>query len=165
MSYPFKVTALKGYLSQKHIFDKSPNISQLPSQNSYYIVDDDLDDQQFLIEALTENDQDAQCLTALNGSEAIRNLMKVGAKLPDAIFLDLNMPQLNGKECLRNLKRTPSLRHIPVIIYSTTTNQKEVHETLKMGASFFIVKKENFQELREELRKLIKLIKDLKPNI
>jgi CheY-like chemotaxis protein len=110
-----------------------------------------MDDQQFLIEALTKNDLNVQCFIAPNGKEAINNLKKAIVPLPDAIFLDLNMPRLNGKQCLAELKRTVPLQHIPVIIYSTTSNKKEMQDTLQMGASYFMVKKSSFKELREEL--------------
>jgi CheY-like chemotaxis protein len=123
----------------------------LAKKNIYYIIDDDMDDRQFLIEALTENDQNIQCFSALNGREAIINLKKAIIPLPDVIFLDLNMPQLTGKECLAELKRTASLQHIPVIIYSTSSNKKEIQETLEMGAFSYLIKKSSFQELREEL--------------
>jgi CheY-like chemotaxis protein len=123
----------------------------LTRKNIYYIVDDDMDDQQFLIEALTENDREVLCYSASNGREAINNLINGIVPLPDAIFLDLNMPQLSGDECLAELKLISSLRHVPVIIYSTSSNNKEIHEVLEMGASYFLVKKSSFKELRKEL--------------
>ncbi|HEY4967878.1 MAG TPA: response regulator [Puia sp.] len=117
----------------------------------YYVVDDDPDDQQFLIEALSKNDPDTQCYSANSGNQAIGNLKNATVPVPDAIFLDLNMPQGNGKQCLAELKRDPSLKHIPVIIYSTTSNRKEILDALRMGASHFMVKKSSFKGLREEL--------------
>lgn len=127
----------------------------------YYVVDDDKDDQQFLIEALTKNDQDIQCYSATNGKEAIYNLKNAMVPLPDAIFLDLNMPQLNGKQCLAELKQTPSLRHIPIIIYSTTSNKKEIQDTLDMGASHFMIKKSSSKDLREELSLITSALNEL----
>jgi len=120
-------------------------------RSTYYIVDDDKDDQNFLIEALTANDQNVQCFTSPNGKLAIHDLSTGINPLPDAIFLDLNMPKFNGKQCLAELKRTPSLQHIPVVIYSTSSYKKELDETLKMGAAYFMIKKSNIKELREEL--------------
>jgi CheY-like chemotaxis protein len=117
----------------------------------YYIVDDDPDDQQFLIDALTKNDLSVTCITATNGQEAILCLSNSANPVPDAIFLDLNMPRMNGKECLTELKLTPSLRHIPVIIYSTTSDKREIKETMQLGAIYFLVKKSIFSELRKEL--------------
>jgi CheY-like chemotaxis protein len=60
--------------------------------------------------------------------------------VPDAIFLDLNMPQFNDKQCVAELKQTSSLQHVPVIIYSATSNKKEIQYTLNMGASYFMIK-------------------------
>jgi CheY-like chemotaxis protein len=113
----------------------------------YYIVDDDVDDQLFLIEALTKNDSSVQCLTALNGQELISHLQACGTVLPDMIFLDLNMPKMGGMQCLSELKLIPAFRHIPVIVCSTSCNVNEVAEVLKMGASHFFTKKSSFTEL------------------
>lgn len=130
-------------------------MSLLNKAKTYYIVDDDTDDQQFLMEALTENDTTSQCFTAYDGQEAITNLKNAIVPFPDVIFLDLNMPGTNGKQCLAELKRTPSLQHIPVIIYSTTSNKKEIQETMQMGALYFLIKKSSFRELREDLYPII----------
>ena len=122
----------------------------MTKRKTYYIVDDDADDQQFLIAGLTETDPTAHYLISSNGVDAIEKL-KVIQPLPDAIFLDLNMPGMNGKECLSELKRTGSLKNIPVIIYSTTSDQNEIELTMRMGASFFITKMSSFKELCDEL--------------
>jgi CheY-like chemotaxis protein len=127
------------------------NYPSLTKTKTYYIVDDDIDDQQFLIEALTENNELVQCQTAFNGQDAITHLKEATIPLPDAIFLDLNMPGLNGKQCLMELKRTPSLQHIPVIIYSTTSVEKEIQETMQMGAAYFLIKRTSYKELLNEL--------------
>jgi len=123
----------------------------LTRKNTYYIIDDDIDDQQFLIEALTANDQNVQCFTALNGKMAIQALSASINPLPDAIFLDLNMPKFNGKQCLAELKRISTLQHIPIVIYSTTSDKREIEETLKLGATYFMIKKSSIKELREAL--------------
>ena len=107
------------------------------------------------MEALTENDATSQCFTAYDGEEAITNLKNASVPLPDVIFLDLNMPGMNGKQCLAELKRTPSLQHIPVIIYSTSSDKKEIRETMQMGALYFLIKKSSFRELREDLYPII----------
>jgi CheY-like chemotaxis protein len=137
------------------------NFIRLAKKNTYYIIDDDIDDQQFLVEALVENDQSSQCFKAPNGEVAINNLKKAIIPLPDAIFLDLNMPGLTGKQCLVELKQTASLQHIPVIIYSTSSNKKEIQETLEMGAFSFLIKKSSFQELRKELSFITSELKKL----
>jgi len=104
---------------------------------------------------LIENDPTTQCFTAYDAQEALTNLNDALIPLPDAIFLDLNMPGLDGKQCLAELKRTPFLQHIPVVIYSTTSDKKEIQETLKMGASYFLIKKNSFSELKAALYPIV----------
>jgi CheY-like chemotaxis protein len=117
----------------------------------YFIIDDDLDDQLFLIEALTKNDSNIQCFKAGNGKAALQDLKKSIVPFPEMIFLDLNMPQMNGKQCLIELKLAPFLREIPVIIYSTSTYKKEIQECLNLGAFSFMTKKSSFRDLCQEL--------------
>ena len=123
----------------------------MTNAKTYFIVDDDPDDQQFLIEALIENDPSCRCFTASDGQEAITGLSDATIPIPDVIFLDLNMPLMNGSECLAALKRATFLQHIPVIIYSTTSNIEEIREIMGQGASYFLMKKPSFKELREEI--------------
>src|ERR1700733_10833632 len=88
----------------------------------YFVIDDDADDRQFLIEALLKNNPSSRCFTASNGQEAVSGLEDATIPLPDVIFLVRNMPVLNGRECLALLKRASSFRHIPVVIHSTTSH-------------------------------------------
>lgn len=103
------------------------------------------------MEALVENDQSAQCVVVSSWKEATRKLGNNILPLPDAIFLDLNMPRINGIQGLREIKQTSLLNNIPVIIYSTSSSKKDMQETLQLGASYFLTKKSNFEELRKEL--------------
>src|SRR6266700_1516457 len=96
---------------------------------------------------LGQTDKSIRCLTASRGEEAL-NKLKAGLKqLPDYIFLDLNMPRMSGIECLAEIKKINILQHIPVIVYSTSSAQKDVEETKKLGADYFITKPPNFREL------------------
>jgi len=123
----------------------------LKKSKTYFIVDDDIDDQQFLIDALTEDNPNCGCLTASNGQEAITYLTEGLIPIPDVIFLDLNMPVLNGGQFLVIIKQTPTLQHIPVIIYSTSSSEQEMEEMNKRGAAHFLVKTHSFKALREQL--------------
>ena len=67
------------------------------------------------------------------------------------IFLDLNMPRLNGKQCLAELKREAHLRDIPVIIYSTSSEKRDIEETSRLGAAHFLTKPNKFEELCKAL--------------
>jgi len=123
----------------------------LKKRKAYFIVDDDIDDQQFLVEALTQNNPDCECFTASNGQEAIAYLLDDLIPLPDVIFLDLNMPVLNGKQFLVTIKQTTSLLGIPIVVYSTSSSKQEMQEMNERGAAYFLVKTHSFKALCEEL--------------
>ena len=71
----------------------------------FFIADDDPDDQELFIEALLQIDAQCKCVTAFDGLEALNKLFSQTVYVPDFIFLDLNMPKMNGKECLVEIKK------------------------------------------------------------
>jgi CheY-like chemotaxis protein len=99
------------------------------------IVDDDSDDTDLFCEALKEVDSSIKCLIARDGEEAL-NLLKNLTVLPDLIFLDINMPRMNGKTCFREIRKNPLLRNIPIVIYSTSARPDEIKEFESQGATF-----------------------------
>lgn len=119
------------------------------------IVDDDAEDQELFIEALLAIDKQCKCLAASGGEEALRILLNTPGPLPDYIFLDLNMPKMNGKELLVTIKKNEQINRIPVIIYSTTSEEKEIQNTLQLGAVSFLQKPNSFRELSDALTNII----------
>lgn len=113
----------------------------------FFIVDDDADDQELFIEAVNEVDNSIECLAASDCEEALDLLKNRRIPLPDLIFLDLNMPRLNGKQCLAELKKQAHLKDIPVIIYSTSSEKRDIEETAQLGAAHFLTKPNKFDEL------------------
>ena len=78
--------------------------------------------------------------------------MRNGIKrLPDFIFLDLNMPKMDGRTCLAELKKDVKLKNIPVIIFTTTSHSKEIDETYELGAAYFLSKPSDFKKLQKEI--------------
>ena len=122
-----------------------------------FFADDDQDDQELFINALQQIDESFTCITASNGEETLQKLLDTTCQLPEIIFLDLNMPKMNGKQCLIKIKENKTLRHIPVIMYSTTANKKEMEETNQLGAAFFFQKPNSFDELCYALEKIVNL--------
>ncbi len=112
------------------------------------IVDDDEDDMDFFCEVINEIDASYTCVTATNGEEALQKLRKGKTQLPDLIFLDLNMPRMNGKICLQELKKDSALQNIPIIIYTTSSHHKDKEETLKNGAALFMTKPPTFDRMK-----------------
>lgn len=113
-------------------------------------VDDDHEDREFFCEALREIDPSITCLRAESGAEAL-SILQNHTPLPDYIFLDINMPMMDGKECLKELKRMPELKHIPVIMYSTSTDTNEIKECYKLGTEDFLIKPNNYKKLVNDL--------------
>ncbi|MEX2235392.1 MAG: response regulator [Cyclobacteriaceae bacterium] len=100
-------------------------------------ADDDVDDRELLSEAFQEIDSSISCRTVSDGQEAIETLHQI-IELPDFVFLDINMPVMDGRNCLVELKKDSRLKVIPVIIYSTAIDQDEINRFYKLGASSFL---------------------------
>ena len=79
-------------------------------------------------------------------------------KLPDVLFLDLNMPRKNGFECLLEIKLNKTLKQLPVIVFSTALEQEGVNQLFKNGAQHFIRKPPEFSKLQKVIQRAITLI-------
>ena len=113
-------------------------------------VDDDQEDREFFCDALREIDPSITCLVAPGAMEAL-SLLQSHMPLPDYIFLDINMPMMDGKQCLKILKTIPQLAPIPVIMYSTSTDTREIKECYSLGAEDFLIKPHSFEKLVHDL--------------
>jgi CheY-like chemotaxis protein len=121
---------------------------------TFFLVDDDEDDQELFQIALEEADPEIRLVVAANGSEALKMLERAEV-VPDYIFLDLNMPLMDGKECLAQLKASPSLSAIPVIIFSTSSDHRDKSDTQRLGAIDFITKPPSISALTLLLKNFI----------
>ena len=123
---------------------------------SCLLVDDDKDDQEIFRFALKKVNPAVSCLLANDGVFALEQLQEDTAKLPEFIFIDINMPRLNGIQVLGELKKIDGLKQIPVYMYSTSGQPDIVQKCKKMGAADFIVKSANLSDLEEALRGILK---------
>lgn len=121
-------------------------------------VDDDPEDRDFFCEALREIDPAITCLIAGSGMEALA-LLETASVLPDYIFLDINMPMMDGKQCLKALKSIPEFEAIPVIMYSTSTDTREIKECYRLGAEDFLIKPHSFEKLVNDLSSIFSFSK------
>jgi CheY-like chemotaxis protein len=112
-------------------------------------ADDDAEDRSIFLEAVRETFPRATFISATNGEEVIA-ILKKGGKLPDYIFLDINMPLMGGVECLTLLKSHREFKNLDVIVYSTTTNEKEISTVIRLGARFML-KQVDYKKLVQEL--------------
>jgi CheY-like chemotaxis protein len=123
----------------------------LNSYKKLFIIDDDVEDQEIFMEAVREVDKSIQCYSATSGEDALKQLETEVVVLPDLIFLDLNMPKLNGKQVLREIKNTRSLKGIPVIMYSTSFAPRDIEEINQLGAAYHLLKPSRFDDLCRSL--------------
>lgn len=120
------------------------------------IIDDDPDEIEFFCEALSEIDSSFECISARGGEEAMLMLRELDIDtFPSYIFMDLNMPRMDGKECLSLLKSDVTLSSIPVVIYTTSNTQSEIDETRKLGAKYFLTKPNGFTDLKIAIKKIL----------
>ena len=117
---------------------------------TFLLVDDDIDDTFLFREVLNDVAPHIDLRTASNGQEALDLLLNLATEnnLPDLIFLDLNMPRMDGKQCLSLLKANDQLQHIPVIMYTTSSHSRDIEETMQKGAVSFITKPSHVSDLR-----------------
>ena len=119
------------------------------------IIDDDEDDRFAFTSALKEMLSSTECMEAESGDKALVQLRE-SEILPDFIFLDINMPRMNGYDCLKELKGDKKLQNIPVIMYSTSLTEQSIKEFRTLGASSYLIKPNDLSKLPEAIIKAIK---------
>jgi CheY-like chemotaxis protein len=124
------------------------------------MADDDADDRMFFSDAVSSLPLKINLTMVKDGAKLMDRLSDTDVVLPDILFLDLNMPFKNGFQCLTEIRGDRRLKEVFVIIYSTTSNPKEVDETFNQGANLFVHKPNTFSELKRILAKVFEL--DLK---
>ena len=126
-----------------------------PDPLSILLADDDADDCIFFKEAVEELFVSIQLLTMPDGEQLMQHLNHETNKLPDILFLDLNMPRKNGFECLSEIKLNPNLKQLPVIVFSTSFEQEVVNLLYKNGAQYFIRKPSEFSQFKKIIHQAI----------
>lgn len=122
----------------------------LPAK-SYLLIDDDPDDQLLFSLAVKQLNKSITYFNADNGPDAFKLLDQENCILPDIIFIDLNMPIINGSDCLIQLKANAKLSHIPVVMYSTSSREEDINKTKNLGAFAFITKPHTISDLTAQL--------------
>jgi len=131
-------------------------------KRTFLLADDDHDDVDMFREALMIIDPSIVFYHARDGRGVLEKLENKSLEKPDIIFLDINMPIMNGWECLAHLKQHELYRNIPVFVYSTASHYREVEKAIELGALCFFTKPTEFKQLVINLRKIAEgLGKDL----
>ncbi|MES2514397.1 MAG: response regulator [Bacteroidota bacterium] len=118
------------------------------------LIDDDAEDHEIFGTALSLVSKQLNFSSFTNAKVALDKL-DANEIDPDIIFLDLNMPVMSGEEFLTRIKKIDHLKHIPVIIFSTTSNPSTIAGTKQLGAIDFITKPNRFDTLVDILKPII----------
>ena len=120
---------------------------------SILYIDDDIEDIELFHEAVKAVDPAIQCLIATSGKDAL-DILNTSNTLPNHIVLDINMPGMDGKSCLKEIRNEKRFDPINVVVYSTNSFPKDIEQIEAMGATF-MRKANSFNDLCEMIRKLI----------
>ena len=123
------------------------------------LADDDPDDRMLTMKALEKNRLANQVYTVQDGEELMDYLLRRGdytdaeqAPEPGLILLDLNMPRKDGREALQEIKSNPDLRHIPVVVLTTSEAEQDVVQSYNLGVNAFVTKPVTFEGMTKAIR-------------
>ena len=116
--------------------------------------EDDPDDSMLFIQAVSECNIASVVSVAENGALLLSQLKCAETAFPDIIFLDINMPLKNGLECLEEIRTDAGFKNIPVIIYSTSADKKEIESCYQKGADCYVVKPFSFEAISKMVNDL-----------
>ena len=121
------------------------------------LADDDKDDRTDFIEAFETLKIETAVETVNNGVELMTYLNEPNAVIPHLLFLDLNMPKKSGLECLIEIKKNQRLKNLTVVIYSTSSSEKDMEDTFLNGANVYIKKPAHLTMLKKTLQHVLTL--------
>ena len=119
------------------------------------LADDDQDDRTDFKEAFTTLKMQTVVETVKNGDELMKYLEDSANTIPHLLFLDLNMPKKSGLECLREIKQIDNLKNLTIVIYSTSSSEKDVEETFLSGANIYLKKPAHLTVLKKALAHIL----------
>jgi len=132
----------------------------MPRFKRMLLVEDDARDVELTLEALEESNLANEVDVARDGLEALDYLYRRGRfadrnqEAPAVVLLDLKMPKVSGIEVLRKIKSDESLKMIPVVVLSSSAEERDVIESYKLGVNAYVVKPVDIQQFLEAIRKL-----------
>jgi CheY-like chemotaxis protein len=135
--------------------------SALPVVIRILIADDDEEDRMLARDALVEARLANDLHFVSDGEELMQYLRAEGkysapgaAPRPGLLLLDINMPKMDGFECLRQIRADPALRQIPIVILTTSRAEADVYRSYDLGVNSFVSKPVTFDQLVEAMRTL-----------
>lgn len=123
------------------------------------LIDDDEEELEFFIDALHQIYFPCDCIFARSAEQALKLLC---CTVPDFIFVDFNMPKMNGLRCLEEIKKINNLQSVPVILYSSAINDELTENAMVRGAAACIKKPYKVSMLAEILQHIFSTCTELK---
>nr|MBI1230324.1 response regulator [Cytophagales bacterium] len=119
------------------------------------LAEDDEDDRLFFSQAVEQLGLNIALTCVQNGVELLEYLENPENKVPDLVFLDLNMPLKGGIACLIDIRKNTALKDLSIAIYSTSSSDQDLEDCLVHGANIYINKPTDFEILKSLLLKVI----------
>jgi len=123
-------------------------------------VEDNIEDIDIFDRALQKMEMTVAYKVISGGSEAVDYLTGQGVyrtqpePLPKMVLLDLNIPGLNGFEVIQHIRASSRTRHLPIIVFSTSDNPKDINRSVELGVNAYVVKPGGYHSLGQSLRRL-----------
>ncbi|ADB40508.1 response regulator [Spirosoma linguale] len=124
----------------------SPSGSSYTDAPAVWVVDDDEDDRLFISSAFEDVERPVSVITLTDGDQLLPELASC-ERLPQLILLDINMNRQNGFDTLTQLRSTPTFAHLPVVMFSTSSDNIDRQRSLALGANQFMTKPANYNQL------------------
>lgn len=120
-------------------------------------MDDDPDEYLLFEDALRELPQSPGLQYARDGQHLMQLLADDRTPLPAIIFLDLNMPRMNGFECLQLIRKSARFMNLPVVIFSTSSQTQAIDTVYEQGANYYVRKPNTFSLLKEVIARVLEI--------
>lgn len=117
------------------------------------LVEDDPDDETLTIRALEKANVANHVVVARDGEEALDRLLG-GGELPQVVLLDLKLPKIDGLEVLRRIRADERTRMLPVVVLTSSTEDRDIVTSYSLGANSFVCKPVDFLQFADAVRRL-----------
>lgn len=130
-------------------------------KKAIFLVEDNADDEALMLRALKKNNIANEIIVARDGAEALDYLFGTGVfkdrntkEQPQLILLDLKLPKIDGIEVLRRIREDERTKFVPVVVLTTSNEQRDILDSYRLGANSFVQKPVDFTEFSEGIRQL-----------
>jgi len=120
------------------------------------LVEDNADDEQLTLRAMRQSEVPNIIRVARDGAEALEQLFgpDAGSRLPDLVLLDLKLPKVSGLEVLQRIRRESKTRSLPIVVLTSSDEERDIVESYNLGANSYIRKPVDFDEFIDAVRQL-----------